>query len=142
MNNILQRISDAYIRNPAEAYNLLPELIEQIKDGTVIDLPCKVGGTVYTVEEDVFNCEECPHGGEGYDGRSKCTYDGMCPLKIDEHICEGYEISGKDGIAIVSSPGEWGYEGLEHFFGKDGRCYFTHDKAESAEAALKEADQK
>jgi hypothetical protein len=47
MSCILQRISDAYQRNPAEVLSLLPELMDAVKAGEVIELPCKVGDIVY-----------------------------------------------------------------------------------------------
>lgn len=47
MSCILQRISDAYQRNPAEVLSLLPSLMDAVKAGEVIELPCKVGDIVY-----------------------------------------------------------------------------------------------
>jgi hypothetical protein len=41
MPDILQRLQDAYKRNPAEAFDMLPELMYAIGK-TVIELPCKV----------------------------------------------------------------------------------------------------
>jgi hypothetical protein len=46
MPNILSRLQSAYQRNPAEVLNLLPEFFDSVGK-TVIELPCKVGDTVY-----------------------------------------------------------------------------------------------
>lgn len=46
--SIIQDLRDAYQRNPAEALNMLPRLFEAADEGKIIELPCKVGDTVYT----------------------------------------------------------------------------------------------
>lgn len=48
MSDILQRICDAYARNPAEALKLLPELMDA-KGKTVFETPCAIGTTVYNI---------------------------------------------------------------------------------------------
>lgn len=47
MPDIIQRIRDAYAENPAAALKLLPELFKAEDDGKIVELPCKVGDTVY-----------------------------------------------------------------------------------------------
>ena len=51
MADILQKLQDAYHRNPAEAYNLLPDLMDAIGK-TVFETPCEVGDTVYVPSYD------------------------------------------------------------------------------------------
>lgn len=54
MSDIIQRISDAYQRNPAEVLSLLPELMDAVKAGEVIELPYKVGDGDIVYIEDPF----------------------------------------------------------------------------------------
>lgn len=46
---IIDQLKIYYAENPAKALNLLPELFKAEKDGLIIELPCKVGDTVYRV---------------------------------------------------------------------------------------------
>lgn len=46
MSDILQRLKDAYQRNPAEAFELLPELVDAIGK-TVVELPALPGKIVF-----------------------------------------------------------------------------------------------
>lgn len=48
MSNILQTLQTTYQQNPAAAISLLPDLFQAVEDGRVIELPCKVGDTVFT----------------------------------------------------------------------------------------------
>ena len=56
MSDIIQRLKDAYAENPAAALKLLPELFQAVDDGKIIELPCKVGDTLYDIFE--FNENE------------------------------------------------------------------------------------
>ena len=47
MSDILTRIRDTYQQNPAATLSLLPDLFQAVENGRVIELPCKVGDTVY-----------------------------------------------------------------------------------------------
>lgn len=47
MDNIIQRLKDAYSENPAKALELLPELFHQYQEGKIVELPCALGTTVY-----------------------------------------------------------------------------------------------
>ena len=112
------------------------------REGRVVVLPCKVGQKVYLVKEDLLNCDECPNI-----KRSKKDEDGYrwigcpdehrrCPLYVEEKTAEGFEIHGKDGIAVLSDPGEFGWEGLERLSGIDGTYHLDRFEAENAARAL------
>lgn len=47
MPDIIQQIRDTYSTDKAAALNMLPELFQQYDDGKIVELPCKVGDTVY-----------------------------------------------------------------------------------------------
>ena len=49
MPDIIQRIKDAYIANPASALALLSELFKQYDEGLIKVLPCKVGDKLYRI---------------------------------------------------------------------------------------------
>ena len=44
---IIDQLKIYYAENPAKALNLLPELFRQADEGKIVELPCKVGDTVY-----------------------------------------------------------------------------------------------
>lgn len=135
-------------RNPlteSEAMNLsLTDIYMRLKvyedaeeQGRLVVLPCKVGDTVFTIEENYFDCENCMHKDRAsYQDsiqRMACDMDVHCPLNIEEHIVEGFNIGkGKTGYAEASAPGKWGYEGLETFYGFDEKWYITREAAEEA----------
>jgi hypothetical protein len=48
MPNLLQALRDTYLTNPAKAFNMLLEICKAIDEGLIIELPCKVGTTVFT----------------------------------------------------------------------------------------------
>ncbi len=57
----------------------------------------------------------------------------MPVFSIQEHVCEGLTIRGDEkGNPVVSMPGEWGCEGLEQFYGDDGKIYYSYDDAEKS----------
>lgn len=121
------------------------ELAQAEKDGRLVVLPCR-GDTVYTIEEDYLNCVECKYRDRAYYQekirRVSCDMDNgiRCPIYVKEHKVSGFEITfDKDGTAVLSSPREFGYKGLERFSGIDGKVYYTR---EEAEAALKKREEK
>ncbi len=128
--------------------NKLVDIAIMKSKGRLALLPCRPGDKVYTIDRDECPCDICPHG-ENYDYNSrKCLEDDRstgcykeCPpprYHIEEHICEGFTVSGdKDGNPVVSGPGEWGYEGLEHFYGYDGKVYYDYEAAREAVETLK-----
>lgn len=122
------------------SFDRLCELAEADKDGKCVVLPCMVGDTVYTIDEDYFNCEKCDYKNEAsFDPQYRHLSCGFpserhCPYKISEHIVEGFNVSAdKNGCVSLSAPGEWGCEGLEQFSGSsDGKWYLTKEAAEAA----------
>jgi hypothetical protein len=46
VNNIIQRLKDAYSENPAKVLELLPELFKQYEEGKIVVLPCKIGDII------------------------------------------------------------------------------------------------
>lgn len=50
MPDIIQRLKDAYTENPAKALDLLPELFQDADEGKIIELPCKVGDTIWSAQ--------------------------------------------------------------------------------------------
>ena len=76
------------------------------KDGRLVVLPCK-DDTVFTIEEDFFNCDQCKHKANArYQpdiGKISCGLDNSehCPLRVEEHKVEGFEISFKEGDPVV-----------------------------------------
>lgn len=114
----------------------LLELAAAKKAGRLVVLPCK-NDIVYTIEEDYFHCDVCEHKEKAqYQPdiqRVSCDLDEHCPLYIKEHVCQGFEISfDEDRKAVLSAPGEWGFEGLETFSGIDSKWYLTREEAEAA----------
>ena len=47
MPNLLQTLRDTYLTNPAAALNMIPEICKAIDEGLIIEMPCKIGSTVY-----------------------------------------------------------------------------------------------
>lgn len=128
----------------AVSYTRLTELAQAEKDGRLVVLPCK-DDIVYTIKKNYFNCTECKHGGSAHYqakiDRVSCDMDDSvhCPLYVEEHRVDGFEVSfDASGSVVLSSPGEFGYEGLETFGGIDGKVYYTR---EEAEAALKKREE-
>lgn len=130
---------DAILRLAAQVLDTTPrhlrELVHAEKDGRLVVLPCK-DVTVYTIQEDYFNCDACENNCKAHYNpniqRRCCDMETHCPLRIEEHTVEGFEVAIKDGNVALSSPGKWGYEGLEHFIGIDNKWYLTRAEAEAA----------
>lgn len=112
---------------------------------TEIMLPCEPSAIVYTINEDYFACDGCPHEAHAKYmpeiDRRGCDKGLHCPLRIREHIVEGFEVrASPDGKWIVSKPGLWGYEGLEEFGGYCGKVFYSLEDAEKAMAELNAMD--
>jgi hypothetical protein len=118
----------------------LSDLRGQIERGEMVKLPCKVGDTVYTISKNDCPCEKCSRGEEvGYDSMVCLGKygNGGCPpptYEIQDHVVQGYNYCGRP--LELKDAGEWGCEGLEHFYSDAGH-YLTREEAESARAALK-----
>lgn len=117
----------------------LSALVKARDEGRLVELPCKIGQTVYTVNEDYFACDECQYKQEAHFDKKinhmscEIPYGRHCPLYIKEHVVSGFAISAsKKQQPTISGPGEWGYEGLEPFCGMDGKWYLTRQEAEAA----------
>ena len=116
--------------------------------GLLVRLPCKIGSTIYTLRENYFDCEHCVNKSHAYWNphiyRTACDMeDRHCPLSIQEHVVGGFEVSQGEADGVeVSGPGEWGYEGLETFYGFDGKWYHTCEEAEARLAELHETEEK
>ncbi len=117
----------------------IQELLEAEREERLVVLPCKLGSTVYTVEEDYFSCEECKHKAEAvYNPHFKhFTCDPPagrhCPYTVKETIAEGFEIRlDDDGKVIVSKPGTWTWEGLQEVYSDDDKWYTSREEAEKA----------
>lgn len=61
---IIDQLKSAYAENPAKALNLLPELFRQADEGKIVELPCKVGDTVYVIVS-----KKCGFWQDGYSYR-------------------------------------------------------------------------
>ena len=59
MPDIIQRLKDAYIVNPAEALAMLPELFQAADGGKIVELPCKVGDMLFCVKAGKIQECEC-----------------------------------------------------------------------------------
>lgn len=122
----------------------LEEICNAEREGRCVVLPCKLGDTVYTIEEQIYNCKNCEYVGEShFDKRAHMTWcnreNRRCPIGITKHIVEGFEISGDNSECEISAPGEWEfYEGFHQFAGADGKYYLYRG---AAEQALKEREQ-
>jgi hypothetical protein len=56
-----------------EAISKLAELEDKMENGTLIELPCKVGDTIFRIEKD---CSKCSFYNEGsWDYNYWCTFD-------------------------------------------------------------------
>ena len=119
-------------------FGSVEKIAEYLVENGVIAPPCKVGDTVFTIEENYFDCENCEHRDEArldpQQGRLSCEFpeDRHCPYFIKEHVAEGFNVDSGG----ISGPGEWGYEGLERFTGIDAGWYPTREDAAAAKAAL------
>ena len=51
MPDLIQQIRDTYSTDKAAALNMLPELFQQYDEGLIKVLPCKVGDTIYRVNQ-------------------------------------------------------------------------------------------
>ena len=89
MPNILSRLEQAANTNPAATLELLTELMQAYHDGLIIELPCKVGDTVYEIGIDCIE-DQCPHW---HEGSSTFRDDSCCTLDYDDsEKCKRYKV--------------------------------------------------
>ena len=83
-----------------KAINRLAELEDKIENGTLIELPCKVGDTIYNIDHNRSACYECEHYSSFYGMDEIC--DNGCAIypkfernkpKCDRHFLEIEEMS-------------------------------------------------
>jgi len=84
MPNILSRLELAANTNPAEAPKLLPELFRAVHEGTIVELPCKSGNTVYINIYSKFDIPE---------------------RRINEFVISRFYISGSNYLFALDSSG-------------------------------------
>jgi len=83
MPNILSRLDQAANTNPAEALSLLPELMQAYHDGLIIEVPCEVGDTVYSIQTG-FISSEIITGFETRSGKLCALADHCIILKLSD----------------------------------------------------------
>jgi len=106
MPDIIQRLRDTYQQNPAAALNMLPELFQAEEDGLIIELPCKVGDTVYITIYSKFDIPE---------------------HRINEFIISRFYISGSNDLFALDV---WGHTLDMLLIGKT--VFLTRAEAEKA----------
>lgn len=112
-------------------YKRLYELEDKIENGTLLELPCKVGDKVYEIEYNCWEvCHDCPHFSTFFGMDENCdigyeTYPN--PKKLNAN-CKKHELQLQESIFSI--------EFYARHFNDFGKIVFT-TKAE-AEAKLKE----
>lgn len=96
---------------------------DKIENGTLIELPCKIGTIVYQIYKDCLNCSHIKETG--------WEYDCWCDLDSEESK-KMFEVDGDNDCVYIIGEMEFIYNHIKDF-GKD--IFLT--KAE-AEAKLKE----
>ena len=113
---------------------------EADKEGRLLVIPCKPFAEVFAIQENYFDCENCPNKEKvkycKEIARFACDEAKHCPYYIEQHEAEGFKVVAlsKDKMWrwMASPPGEWGYEGLEEYRGIDGKHYYSKKEAEAA----------
>lgn len=110
-----------------EEHNQLRQIENLIENGTLIELPCKVGDTVYEIYK---NCSKCSHFKEtGWEYDCWCDFDG-------EEYKNMFEFDGDNDCIYIIEEIKFDYPHIQHF----GKTVFL-TKSE-AEAKLKELQNK
>lgn len=73
-----------------ETYNRLSELEDKIEKGTLVELPCKVGTTIYQIYKDCSNCSHFKETGWEYD--CWCDFDSEESKTMFERVKEFAEV--------------------------------------------------
>ena len=114
-------------------------MLQAEQDGRLFIVPCKTGATIYTIEENYFDCDHCKHGAKAkYSPQIQKVSCGLengvhCPYYIKPHAVSGYTISNdKSGNMVLSDPGDFDCEGFGTIFGIDEKYYLSLEDAEKA----------
>ena len=109
-----------------EVLQRLAELEDKIENGTLIELPCKVGTTVYQIYKDCSNCLHFKETGWEYD--CWCDFD-------SEESKTMFEFDGDNDCVYIIEETEFTYNHIKDF-GKD--LFLTKAEAEAKLKELKE----
>lgn len=105
------------------AIERLAELEDKIENGTLIELPCKVGDTIYQIYKD---CSKCSHFKE-----TGWEYDCWCDAEESKTM---FEFDGDNGCVYIIKETEFTYNHIKDF-GKD--LFLTKPEAEAKLKELK-----
>lgn len=108
-----------------ETYDRLAELEEKIEAGTLVELPCKVGTTIYQIYKDCSNCSHFKETGWEYD--CWCDFD-------SEESKTMFEFDGDPDCVYIVKETEFTYNHIKGF-GKDR--FLTKVEAEKKLEELK-----
>lgn len=114
------------IASDGDILHRLTELEDKIMDGTLIELPCKIGDTIYQIYKD---CSNCPHFKE-----NDWEYDCWCDFDGEESKTIFKFDGDKDCVYIIEET-EFTYNHIKDF-GKD--LFLTKAEAETKLEKLKE----
>lgn len=116
-----------------EVYCRLRELEDKIEQGTLIELPCKVGDTVYCVDRNRGACFECEHYSSFY-GMDECCDKGCAiypTIEKSKPICNKHFLE----IDEIKFDLRW-YFNYKDGFNKD--WFLTCEEAEKRLKELQE----
>lgn len=105
--------------------NRLAELEDKIENGTLVELPCKVGTTIYQIYKDCSNCSHFKETGWEYD--CWCDFD-------SEESKTMFEFDGDTDCVYIVKQTEFTYNHINGF-GKDR--FLTKAEAEKKLEELK-----
>ena len=108
-----------------ETYNRLSELEDKIENGTLGELPCKVGTTIYQIYKDCSNCSHFKETGWEYD--CLCDFD-------SEESKTMFEFDGDTDCIYIVKETEFTYNHIKGF-GEDR--FLTKAEAEKKLEELK-----
>lgn len=108
-----------------KALNRLAELEDKIENGMLVELPCKVGTTIYQIYKDCSNCSHFKETGWEYD--CYCDFD-------SEESKTMFEFDGDTDCVYIVKETEFTYNHINGF-GKDR--FLTKAEAEKKLEELK-----
>ena len=144
-DQLQERFDQLYAANQKMAEDL-EKYVSAEREKRLIILPCPLGSEVFTVHEDYFDCSHCEFGNEAVLDPSInqvcCDLPNgrMCPLSIKKHTAKGFTVGvGAYETPDISYPGEFGCEGLETYYGIDGKWHPTVEAAQKSAATYNAA---